>query len=233
MRLSLQVLSNLHLEINDIINFQNIITPCADVLALQGDIGSPLQTNLIYFIHWCSLHFKYVLYVPGNNEYYSYTGETDMKAINNVLENICDRFSNVFFLNNDTLTIENKYMFIGTTLWSNIETNDCKYIYRAPHQLLTKDDVQQLYSTNKVWVEHQVASAIDSGLIPVVLTHHQPFILKSYTKMNPHIVKAWCSANPKNTLDYHNGYLLHVNKYMNISTLQQEYNYKHCFKIQL
>lgn len=256
MGVSLQVLSNLHLELNDVMNFKNIITPCADVLALLGDIGSPMQTNLLYFLHWCSEHFKYVLYVPGNSEYYSHTGDNDMTTMNDCLSKICSRFENVFFLNNDTFTIEHKYMFIGSTLWADIpsqdksDVTDYKYIYMTPGTLITHNDICQLYTTNKRWIEYQVSLAIDEGLIPIVLTHHHPFVKKAnrtsleydvnqktfvrrHNTIEPSSIKLWCTAHPENTHDYTEGYLLHSNRFMNISTLQHEFNYKHSLKLQL
>lgn len=257
MTLSLQVLSNLHLELNDIINFQNVIVPCADVFVLLGDIGCPMQTNLSYFLAWCSVNFQYVLYVPGNNEYYSLTGQNDMNAINDSLAKICGRFDNVFLLNNETLLIESKYLFIGSTLWScqvpqyeAPDLDDYKYIYKTKQVLITHDDVHELYVKNKKWIEKQVAMTIDSGHIPIILTHHCPFVkrtnvptfefdaekqiyIKQYNVVDPYNIRLWCTAAPQNTFDYNEGYLIHSNRYMNISNLQLEYNYKCCYQIAL
>lgn len=244
MGLSLQVLSNLHLELNDIINFENIITPCADMLVLLGDIGSPTQTSLVHFLHWCSINFGYVLYVPGNTEYYSFTGEYDMAVTNESLCKICDKFPNVYFLSNDTLLVDKKYVFIGTTLWSDVpiremaDLSDFKYIYKTPNVLITHDDVCDLYQANKKWIEDQIVSAIDCGLIPIVLTHHQSFLKQCHTKrhsiaVEPSMIRMWCTANPTNTHTYNDGYLLYTNRYMNMSTMQQQENFRHAHKLHL
>lgn len=244
MDLSLQVLSNLHLELNDIINFENIITPCADMLVLLGDIGCPTQTSLGYFLQWCSLNYEYVIYVPGNTEYYSLTGEFDMNVINESLSKICEKFQNVYYLNNDTLLVDDKYMFIGSTLWSDTpvqeiaDLSDFKYIYKSPNQLITHDDICELYRNNKKWVEHQIALANNDALVPIVLTHHQSFV-KQYTYrrssnvIQPSMIKLWCTANAPNTHSYHDGYLLYSNRYINMLSMQQEDNFKHNHKLHL
>lgn len=44
----------------------SVLQPCADILALVGDIGSPYGGNsLEQFLSWCSDRWRHVLYVPG------------------------------------------------------------------------------------------------------------------------------------------------------------------------
>ena len=81
----LQVCSDVHLERGDITkhDFPTIIQPCAEILALAGDIGDPFSTIFEEFIHYCSQRFQYVLFVSGNHEYYQHDipDDTSMYAL--------------------------------------------------------------------------------------------------------------------------------------------------------
>jgi hypothetical protein len=179
--LTLQVVSDIHLEKRDL-RFEDILTPSADILALVGDIGSPFTPSLAPFISWCSQKFLYVLYVPGNHEYYNTQG-IDVGTINQTLHNMCTQHTNVIFMYNKVHIIDN-YAFIGSILWSHVPDvhlhdiqrmmNDYNYIYKTPTQKITVHDTNVEYQKNKSFLEHSVAHARASGLTPVVLTHHTP-----------------------------------------------------------
>jgi hypothetical protein len=71
--ISIQLLSDLHLEINrgegpDYEIFR--ITPKADILALLGDIGTLNEDRLFRFLRQQTSQFSRVLYLPGNHEFY-------------------------------------------------------------------------------------------------------------------------------------------------------------------
>lgn len=177
----LQIVSDIHLE-HRTIAFENIIEPCADILALVGDIGSPFLPNLSDFIDWCASKFKHVFYVPGNHEYYN-TRCLSVNDINNILKNICDKHSNVHFMYNSIFDIE-CYTFIGSILWSHVPDehvhaiqnmmNDYRYIFANKDRLITVADTNIEYQKNKVFIEKSVQDAITNNKIPIVLTHHTP-----------------------------------------------------------
>ena len=71
--LNIQILSDIHIEkINsNTVSGLDFITPTAPILILAGDIGSLYRIEqLEYFFSTIYKYFKYILYVPGNNEYY-------------------------------------------------------------------------------------------------------------------------------------------------------------------
>lgn len=180
--MTVQIASDIHLEnFRGPIDFFSIITPTADVLALVGDIGTTYCSFLPVFLHWCSQHFKFVLFVPGNHEYYSRIGES-MSVIDAKYERMVAPFDNVIYMNNKRITIGD-VMFIGSTLWSYIpqeaETEvtelvvDYKYIYYKS-DLITPKDINHLHRKNIAFIIESLAHSETVKTRAVVLTHHPP-----------------------------------------------------------
>lgn len=141
----IQIVSDLHLEFSDVFikNENN-----ADVLILGGDImiaedlhdhaepasasdqieiikgkgTSKRQLNAQRFRHFlkrCSFQFPHVIYIAGNHEFYNgkfYAGI-------DYLRSECSKFSNVYFLENDTKVIDD-IVFMGATLWTDMNKGD-------------------------------------------------------------------------------------------------------------
>jgi Icc-related predicted phosphoesterase len=134
--------SDLHLEFQDI-NIQN--TENADVLILSGDIlvaedlhNHPEEkskkiavmvdslsrrqaTALRFrdFIKRCSFQFPHVVVIAGNHEFY----HGNWKASIQYLRNEYDKFSNIYFLEQEMKTIDD-VTFIGATLWTDCNKGD-------------------------------------------------------------------------------------------------------------
>lgn len=184
---TLQIASDIHLEMRaasaaSATRFEDILTPSADVLALVGDIGSPLQDTLSQFIGWCSMRFKHVLFVHGNHEFYNQHGICVMDIVTQ-LEKICAAFPNVTYLNNRSIVVEG-VCFIGSPLWSNVpdalkesvrqKMNDYRCIFRTPNVPVTVDDTNAEFVKNKAYLHGAIGKACTEGYWPVVLTHHVP-----------------------------------------------------------
>lgn len=134
--------SDLHLEFADI----NLINEeKADVLILSGDImiaqdmhdhpdvdgsinlsnipglGTKQERALRFrnFLKRCSDQFTHVVYIAGNHELYH--GKFEASLIH--LKEECDKFSNVYFLENATKKI-NDYTFVGATVWTDLNKHD-------------------------------------------------------------------------------------------------------------
>lgn len=179
----LQIISDLHLEHrSNTVHYEDFIKPSADILALLGDIGSPNDAELEDFIAWCSQHFKYVLYVPGNHEYYSNDGEPQY-LLHEKLHMICQNFMNVHLLDNKMFEL-NDVVFIGSTLWSDIPPskdeflakymNDFRLIFVAPHQRMKPHHTRIEFVKNKAFIENTIAEYQGKNKKIVVLTHHAP-----------------------------------------------------------
>ena len=134
--MKIQAISDLHLEFRD----YEIKNNGADVLVLAGDIlvaepmrKTPYDAELTEgdsiseeshsrrmavryrsFLKKCSKEFDHVIYVAGNHEFYN--GKWNQGI--DVLRTECERYTNVHFLDDETINI-NGVNFIGGTLWTD------------------------------------------------------------------------------------------------------------------
>lgn len=185
MSITLQIASDLHLEFLNEADFNTILTPSADVLALVGDIGSPLHPLLEQFLAWCSNHFQQVYFIHGNHELYSNDPNKDANILITMMDQMCEKWSNVMYLHNRT-HIYRDVFFIGSTLWSHIpqdldgfvssRLNDYRLIYSKPGVRMTPEDSRNEFQKNKAFLEDSVNQAITAGYWPVILTHHVPWM---------------------------------------------------------
>ena len=196
----IQIVSDLHLEFREI-NFTNLIIPSAPILCLLGDIcacGTIKDFNIFKkFIEYISKKFMYVIHVPGNHEYYT-MGNNNIKisdtipGIDKKIKVFFKQFKNVFFLNNNNITVKlnnKKYVFIGSTLWSNINKsdrkevqglmNDYSYIYmpdkNTPNGVrkYNIDDMSIIHKSSVRYIKKNIDN-IKSGETCILLTHHKP-----------------------------------------------------------
>jgi len=139
--MKIAVCSDLHLEFQDIIlkNEED-----AEVLILGGDImiaedlhnhpsvhpNDPVnipnlgRRQLVAlrfrdFLSRCSFQFPHVIYIAGNHEFY----HGRWKASLDHLREECQKFPNVYFLENDIKVI-NEVSFVGATLWTDCNKGD-------------------------------------------------------------------------------------------------------------
>ena len=132
--------SDLHLEFAPL---EIANTEGADVLVLAGDIlvaqdlddfaegeVNPAWGDFVparaqkaqmfrEFLKTCSKQFKHVLYIAGNHEFYN--GKWDKTLL--ILRQECAKFHNVYFMENDTVVIED-VTFVGGTLWTDMNRGD-------------------------------------------------------------------------------------------------------------
>jgi predicted MPP superfamily phosphohydrolase len=182
-------LSDLHLEFYDTFDFHKIFNfdNNGEILCLCGDIGYP--ENKIYgdFLDYCSKKFKYVFLISGNHEYYSNNNLKTIKTTNIMLEDLCNKFNNVYFLNNKVKYLEEyKLYFIGSTLWTELPEdihknkakdyyNDFKKIYYEWDNLkfsLNEDYLNFLNAESVEFITNSLNIYKDQKKI--VLTHHLP-----------------------------------------------------------
>mmetsp|Transcript_86973 Transcript_86973/g.218903 ORF Transcript_86973/g.218903 Transcript_86973/m.218903 type:complete len:347 (+) Transcript_86973:67-1107(+) len=123
--LSLQIASDLHLEMYDVPpSLEDILTPSAPVLALLGDISALGYMHGVkmyeHFLAECSRRFYMVLVLPGNHEFYN-DGHS-CRTQGDILEymrNLSSAFPNVRLLENSGITV-NGVRISGTALWSAV-----------------------------------------------------------------------------------------------------------------
>lgn len=175
-----QIASDLHLEFyNDNVDYDNILT-CddnTDYLILAGDICTP-DIRLEKFFTRISPKYKLIFYIAGNHEFYG----GDIYATRTIIKNICNRYNNIKFLDNDIYIIDDT-VIIGTTLWSHIpkdkysviknSINDTiRIINMTENRGFNCDDMNIIFANNKKWLQDTISKYEDN--VVVVVTHHLP-----------------------------------------------------------
>ena len=152
-----------------------------NILALCGDIGNPFSENYERFIALHAPLFHHVFIVSGNHEYYSHKKQKTISEIDTQINSVANKFDNVTFLQKNIFEIDN-YMFIGCTLWSNVDENAqlCMTDYIKTYvlddynekRLITYMDVLQIHGNMLDWLEETINKHNSKNII--VLTHHAP-----------------------------------------------------------
>ena len=177
--MKIQYASDLHLEFRENRNYlkNNPLLTDGDVLVLAGDIGY-LGTgyySVFPFWDWVSEHYKQVIVVLGNHEFYNFYDLSGMK------DGTCGEIRhNVHYYYNAVVHIENIDLIIST-LWSHINfkdsfitesrINDFRRI-RYGKDLLNYDDFNKEHDRCLKFIKKAVAESVAS--YKIVITHYVP-----------------------------------------------------------
>jgi predicted phosphodiesterase len=179
----MQIISDIHLELyphtqipiftKKILNGKGN----CQYLALLGDIGNPMNDGYQDFIISLSDHYKKILVIAGNHEYYS--GEP-MEIINQKIEDVCNSRANIEFLNNKTTVLPNGQVVIGSTLWSHIPPEHAEEVNRKLNDYHQIHDFSielnnELHERSVEFIQKEL-SQINANDNVVVLTHHSPLL---------------------------------------------------------
>ncbi len=196
--------SDLHLEfyedkvdkyginfIEELINkiFTPLSTDKETILVLPGDIILIKQLDKFkYFFENISNQFKSVIWVFGNHEWFKST--INEKTIHMVKDKL-SHIKNLHILNNEIFEDE-KYYFIGSTLWSDINKGDyltaldvvaVSYDYKKikfqeghNYSKLRPRNVSKMFIDNSDFIKNSLLKAKEINKKKVVVTHHPPSI---------------------------------------------------------
>lgn len=180
----IKYISDIHLEFYDISKLSKIlhkINADTDICVLAGDIGNPFHSIYEQFLIGMNEKFKHVILIHGNHEYYQSAkqirkniGKTIEETIEKT-ESIVSKLENVHFLNNSYVDItsdEEKYRFVGSTLWSKISDpfnliNDSDMITNY-----NIDMINSMFDENVKFIEETIENSENMKVI--VVTHHLP-----------------------------------------------------------
>lgn len=228
--MNFDLISDLHISYFDEYSFKGI-KPQSNVLVVLGDVCEVVRMNaVIQFFEMLSDNWNYIIYVPGNHEFYFSNIQTTVSRIKDNL----DYLSNIIVLDNDVVSIDG-IRYIGSTLWSDMDKNnpivkisckkdiyDFRCIFKDYNKILNPDDTLELFNNNVKFI-NDMLSLSDKDEVNVILTHHAPSY-KSVSELyigdicngafvsslediildNPSI-KVWAHGHTHNYVDYNIG----------------------------
>tara|TARA_Y100000591_G_scaffold331341_1_gene364959 strand:+ start:1171 stop:1926 length:756 start_codon:yes stop_codon:yes gene_type:complete len=172
------IVSDIHLECqNDDFNLSSVLIKpdhTNSILVCCGDICTLYKIDKIYrfFDYACSI-FKYVIYVPGNCEYYKPTDtkkSITFSMLNQTLDSLSDRYNNLHILNNESIQV-NDFLITGSILWSHIK-------YDLPHHFKISGFSKEIYNRkNKTcinFIKKQIQYAKQTKYKHLIITHYPP-----------------------------------------------------------
>ncbi len=184
----LQIVSDVHIEVkNKECNFLDFVTPEAEILILAGDIGSIYKySQLKKFLSQACEHYKYVLYVLGNHEYYHIRGipkktmfelHKDIFKMRDEINIECERECLKILTTNDGGVLIGNICIIGCTLWSEVKCDFVpKYIVRINELNGNKKTYNSLHKRDVDYIQRMIAfcQRPKNNYRLVVVTHHAP-----------------------------------------------------------
>ena len=176
MPLSVQLVSDLHLDVNGISDFESVVRPNAETLICAGDIAEVRHPVLSAFLAWASSKFSKVYYVSGNHEFY---GSLMHQARKN-LKDMAQKLGNVTVLECEEAKLDENWTILGCTLWSDIGQN-----VTGPWDLCWSDFVNIrglssktylfLHKHDRTWLSERLNHKQPGEKI-LVVTHHAPIV---------------------------------------------------------
>lgn len=206
----------------------------ADVLVLAGDIciaqdlhdfessdscidlGSRQVKAYDYrrFLDQISRDYKHIIYVAGNHEFYHGKFYKSLQY----LREECAKYSNIYFLEDDVKIIDG-VVFVGATLWSNMNKYDPLTMYHCKDALndyrcirndkrsyakLSTLDTTNRFGKSKAFIRQMLNKYDDSKV--VVVTHHAPSLssISDYYKYDYLMNGAYASDLSEDIMDFSN-----------------------------
>jgi len=194
MTLKIRYASDLHVGINtkhygmtNVEIMQSLNLYDIDVLILAGDTDE--YPKNLHFIDYVSSHYPKlkIIEVGGNHLYYSgLLLHMDIKEINKYCKKHNEVNPNYYFLENNTVTIDN-VKFIGSTMWTKLgeyfgiqmkcmnALNDFRYILGEYPHTLTAKNCRIMHEKARKFITKEVNSTPEY-MECIVITHHAPFL---------------------------------------------------------
>ncbi len=178
--MKIQYASDLHLEFPENKEFlkRNPLLPGGDVLLLAGDIVPfAIMDEYSDFFNYVSDNFKTTYWIPGNHEYYFSDISERSGSLSEAIR------SNVFLVNNITVTFEN-IKFIFSTLWTRISPGnqfEIKQRLSDFHTIkynrkgLSIDNYNLLHEQCRAFLNEEISHSGHER--KVIVTHHVPTFL--------------------------------------------------------
>ena len=177
----IQFCSDLHLEMNKPVEYTELLTPVAPVLALLGDIGDPESDELRKFIEWCTRMWKQVLYIPGNHEFWRLKpgSKKTISSALTILRSFEKLFPNFLLMWRGKVYSEDGIIVLGTPLWSRpaegVIPHEHERAWVDNDRTFDAQTLSTLHQEDLNWLKQELTAA--RGTMVVILTHYAPSLL--------------------------------------------------------
>lgn len=224
MALKVFAVGDLHSEFREDVDREHLIKVEADVCILTGDIGNFLQEqNLVETLNFYKNNYQYVIYVLGNHEYYNC--RYDREFVVEKIRELCQEIG-IIFLHRSTVKIRD-VLFVGATLWSNIDSNSFKQLNDSNYVFQSKFDYIEEFLKDFRFLQKTLREHPKEKI--VVATHHLPtyrlihrrfkdsdmnsaFYTDILDELEMHFVKYWfCGHTHETTMHKYMDAILIVN----------------------
>ena len=194
MKYTLQYASNFFLNLHKRRDFQNMLVPVSENLAILGNISSleSHESRIVYssFLEYLSSRWKNVYLVPGPYEYCSIKPKP-FYDLYTELTSVRHPYKNVLLLNNSMINLpKTNINLLGSTLWtkSPYHRHPCCYEFSYIHKHTKHGTMGQMLGNDfKEWFHEDITHIKDSlqtneNNKSIILTHHLPSLhLTSFT----------------------------------------------------
>ena len=187
--MQLQIISDIHLELRN--NRYPKIPKKASYIALLGDIGKPFSSAYKRLIQDLSKRFEGVIIVAGNHEFYSSVRrKITVRDVREEIVRIANLYSNVSFLDNNTLFLEG-VRILGCTLWTSIPSDMWSTVRRKMNDYhmcyiekysdidvgvpLSPQHTVFWHDESVAWLKQELSSPGHLNTPTIILTHHCPY----------------------------------------------------------
>jgi predicted phosphohydrolase len=243
--MNIQVASDLHLdqiksfESFDYRDYKRIITPISNVLILAGDICHIENIhNYSKFFKYLNNNFQYIIYIPGNHEFYN-KKHLLIDDLNKLMEEFFKNqdYNNIIYLNNKSVLIDD-ILFTGSCLWCNPSINPPSWfnidIGKEDIIKMHKDSINYLNKVSSINHEKHV-----------IITHYPPIYIdlkRSKNEMYKDLYKDYyenddifLKSSPKYWIfgHTHKNFNNIINDTIYISNQRKDKTYKNTFTITL
>jgi predicted phosphohydrolase len=162
--MKINILSDLHVEFYDdpkvLCEKVNKLYPNVaedDILIIAGDLGvagtsKKLNDEYKFMLKYFGKKWNNVFYVAGNHEYYDRKKTETIQDISDAIEAYCVECG-IIFLDNDIFETSG-YIFVGTTLWTNVDEIAYENMNDKLQAILSRDEVVSIHKANVKWLNN-------------------------------------------------------------------------------
>ena len=159
----LYYISDIHLE--RYTTFPRFTYKPGKYLAICGDLGDPFKKNYKQFLQYTSYEYEKVFIIPGNHEYY-HKKKILIKDVDDKIKNEIDPISNVYFIKNKIIDVDD-YKIGGCVLWSdNIVLNE----ENIHNNELSSINIKKMHNDDVKWIKN----IINKNNKYIIMTHYLP-----------------------------------------------------------